>query len=130
MSTKASKTEVRTNNPNVGIVHQELHSDTFYLQPEQIERIHAVRPDLVDVIVNQTIDESKHRRNIVNKKSLFVFIDRLIGKLFAFILGLSGILGAIYAGVNGQIILGGAIATGSLTVLAVAFLAGKQITYI
>jgi ABC-type Mn2+/Zn2+ transport system permease subunit len=56
-----------------------------------------------------------------------VFAERLIGQIFALLIGLTGIIGGSYVAVNGQPWAGGTIASISITGLAAVFLTGRAV---
>lgn len=105
---------------------QQHESDSPVIPIAQIERLHQFRPDLVDWIFTQTQIEAEHRRIEVKRINNFVFIERIVGQVFALLIGLAGIVGGVYAAINGQAWAGGTIASLAITGLAVVFLTGKR----
>ncbi|MDD5036705.1 MAG: hypothetical protein PHE55_18360 [Methylococcaceae bacterium] len=105
---------------------QQHDTDSPLIPVAQIERLHQFRPDLVDWIVKQTQIEAEHRRSEDKRINTFVFVERLIGQIFALLIGLAGIVGGVYAAVNGQAWAGGTIASLAITGLAVVFLTGRR----
>jgi hypothetical protein len=97
-------------------------TDALILPIPQLEVLHKFRPDLVDVVVQETQAEAAHRRTQESRINTFIFIERLLGQVFAIVLAGLGIAGAIYAGLNGQPWLGGVIATVTVGTLAVTML--------
>lgn len=121
MGSKAVQAKA-TNRNGDQLMVQAHESDALLLPVEQLERLHHFRPDLVDLVIEQTTAEAKHRRRqdvVVNR---FIFVERVIGQLSAIIVASLGIAGGIYAGLNGQPWLGGTIATVTIGTLGVAFL--------
>lgn len=53
---------------------------------------------------------------------MYIFIERMFGQFAAVVVTALGLGGGIYAGLHGQPILGGTIATVTIGTLAVAFL--------
>ncbi|MDR1646594.1 MAG: hypothetical protein LBR88_00930 [Zoogloeaceae bacterium] len=92
----------------------------------QLEHLHSFRPDIVDWIVQQTQAEAENRRHSLNRINFFIFAQRVLGQILAFLLGLSGILGGGYITLQGQPWAGVAIATAVITGLAVTFLTGRE----
>jgi hypothetical protein len=97
-------------------------SDALVLPVAQLQALHQFRPDLVDFVVNETKLEASHRREQESRINLFIFIERLVGQVAALLIAGAGIGGGIYAGLNGQPWLGGAIVTATIGTLAVAFI--------
>ena len=56
----------------------------------------------------------------------FIFVERLVGQIFAFLIGMSGIGCGSYLALNGHDWAGGTIASLALTGLAVVFLTGRR----
>ena len=104
------------------MVVQDNHSDAPLLPIAGIERLHAIRPDRVDWIFEQTQIEAETRRTEQARINTFVFIERMAGILAAACIGICGMLGGIYAGLQGHDWLGGILATATIGTLAVAFL--------
>ncbi|MDD4914272.1 MAG: hypothetical protein PHW13_04440 [Methylococcales bacterium] len=105
---------------------QQQETDSPVLPVAQLEQLQAFKPDAVDWIINQTRIEAEHRRKMDNRINLFTFIEHMLGQLFAFLIGIAGVIGGVYASVNGQPTAGGAIAAAALTGLAVVFLTGRS----
>lgn len=100
-------------------------TDSPIIPVVQLERLHKFRPDAVDWVINQTQIEAEHRRKEQKRINLFVFIERIIGQVFAAIIGLSGIGSGAYIALQGQPVAGTTIASLSLSGLAVVFLTGR-----
>lgn len=105
---------------------QSTQSDAPLLPISSIERLHAIRPDRVDWVFDQTELESGNRRNEQRRVNTFEFIERVLGMFFALAIGLSGIVGGIYAAVQGFPSLGGVVATASIGTLAIGFLKNRK----
>lgn len=106
---------------------QSTQSDAPLLPISSIERLHALRPDRVDWVFEQTEAEAVNRRAEQRRVNRFEFIERLLGLIFAVIIGLSGIFGGIYAALQGHDWLGGIVATTAIGSLAIGFLKGRRI---
>jgi len=104
------------------MVVQDNHSDAPLLPIAGIERLHAVRPDRVDWVFEQTQIEAETRRKEQCRINTFVFVERMAGIIAAASIGVCGIVGGIYAGLQGHDWLGGILATATIGTLAVAFL--------
>jgi len=105
---------------------QQHETDSPVIPIAQIEQLHQFRPDLVDWIFTQTQIEAEHRRAEVKRVNKFVFIEHIIGQVFALLIGMAGIIGGVYAAINGQAWAGGTIASLAITGLAAVFLTGRR----
>jgi uncharacterized membrane protein len=105
---------------------QQHETDSPVIPIAQIEQLHQFRPDLVDWVFTQTQIEAEHRRSEVRRVNKFVFIERIIGQVFALLIGMAGVIGGVYAAINGQAWAGGTIASLAITGLAVVFLTGRR----
>lgn len=105
---------------------QQHETDSPIIPVAQIERLHHFRPDLVDWIFSQTQVEAEYRRSESKRVNTFVFIERVLGQIFALLIGLGGIIGGVYAATNGQPWAGGIIASLAITGLAAVFLTGRR----
>ncbi|MBB2486314.1 hypothetical protein H5407_13910 [Mitsuaria sp. WAJ17] len=113
----------RATDSNGGELTVDAHeTDALALPVPQLERLHTFRPDLVDFVVDETRKEAAHRRAQDNRINTYVFVERMFGQLAALLVAAGGIGGGVYAGLNGQAVLGGTIATITIGTLAVAFL--------
>jgi hypothetical protein len=101
-------------------------SDAPLLPVHDLEKLHQFRPDLVDFVVTQTALEAESRRVRAKKLNTFIFIERIFGSICALSIGIAGIGGGVYAGLNGQPWLGSVITTTTVGTLAVAFIYGKK----
>jgi len=104
------------------MVVQDNHSDAPLLPIAGIERLHAIRPDRVDWVFEQTQIEAETRRSEQARINTFIFVERIGGVLAALTIGVCGVGGGIYAALQGHDWLGGVVATTTIGTLAVAFL--------
>ena len=105
-------------------VHQH-ETDSPVIPVAQIEQLHQFRPDRVDWIFEQTQAEAEYRRTEAHRVNTFIFIERLVGQVFALLIGVTGIVGGVYTAVRGQPTAGGTIAGWAITGLAAVFLTGR-----
>lgn len=80
----------------------------------------------MDWVIQQTEIEAEHRRQETRRINTYVFAERLAGQIFAFLIGLAGVIGGAYVAVMGQPLAGGAIASAALGGLAIVFLTGRK----
>jgi hypothetical protein len=108
------------------MVVQDNHSDAPLLPIAGIERLHAIRPDRVDWVFEQTQIEAETRRKEQSRINTFLFVESMAGIVAAASIGVCGIVGGIYAGLQGHDWLGGILATATIGTLAVAFLKSQN----
>lgn len=121
---KTTTANVRNRHGDLTVQHHE--TDSPLLPVAQLEHLHQFKPDAVDFVISQTKIEADYRRSETRRLNTLVFVERVIGQLFALLIGLSGIFSGAYVAVNGQPTAGATIASLSLTGLAVVFLKGKM----
>jgi hypothetical protein len=119
--TKAVRAQATSKNGDQLTVHAH-ESDAFLLPVAQLEQLHEFRPDLVDMVIEETRLEASYRRAEARKVNWFIFLERVFGQIGALLVASLGIGGGIYLGLHGQPVLGGTIATVTIGTLAVAFL--------
>lgn len=105
---------------------QSTQSDAPIIPIGSIERLHSIRPDRVDWVFEQTQIEAETRRIEDHRVNTFVFIERMAAMVVSAAIGICGIVGGIYAGLNGQPWLGGIISTATIGTLAVSYLKRPQ----
>lgn len=121
MGNRALRAQATSKNGDQLTLHSQ-ETDSPILPVAQLEHLHQFRPDLVDFVIQQTEKEAAHRRIQDGRVNIFIFIERLLGQLFAIAVAALGVGGGIYAGLNGQPVLGGTISTVTIGTLAVAFI--------
>ena len=103
--------------------HLTVHSqdtDALILPVPQLEALHNFRPDLVDVVIQETRAEAAHRRRQESKVNTFIFIERMFGQIVALLLAGAGISGGIYAALHGLEWIGVSIVLATIGTLGVA----------
>jgi hypothetical protein len=93
-------------------------ADSPILPVEQLEGLHKIKPGAVDWVIEQTQIEAEHRRAETTRVNDLIFVEHLLGQIFALVIGLAGILGGSWVAVNGQPWFGFAIA--AVVVIALA----------
>lgn len=121
----AKSTTARATSGNNSLTVQQHETDSPILPAAQLERLHQFRPDIVDWVVTQTQIESEHRRDQDKTINKYIFIERVIGQIFALVIGLFGIGIGGYVASHGEATAGATIASISVTGLAVVFLTGR-----
>jgi len=119
-------TTAKVNRRNGDLTLQQHDSDSPILPIAQLEQLNSFKPEAVELVINQTQIEAEHRRKETLRLNTFVLIERIIGQVFALIIGVTGIISGSYVAISGQAWAGGTIATASLTGLAAIFLTGRS----
>lgn len=121
MANRASQAHA-TGKDGSQLVVQSQETDSPILPVAQLKMLHEFRPDLVDFVIEQTRLEATHRRDSSRRINYFVFTEHILGQVLALVVAALGVGGGIYAGLNGQPVLGGTIATVTIGSLAVSFI--------
>jgi hypothetical protein len=119
MANRSLKAEAKSKDGNHLTVHSQ-DTDALILPVPQLQELHQFRPDLVDVVIQETRSEAEHRRLQESRINMFIFIEHMFGQIVAVILALAGMAGGIYAALQGQPWIGGLIVTATIGTLAVA----------
>ena len=120
MANRSLKAEAKNKDGDQLTVHSQ-DTDALILPVPQLQALHNFRPDLVDLVVEETKNEAAHRRTQESRINLFIFIERIMGQFAAILLAVLGIAGGIYAGLKGEAWLGGVIVTVTIGTLAATF---------
>ncbi len=104
------------------VLVQDSHTDAPLLPIAGLERLHKIRPDRVDWVFVQTEIEASTRRAEQKRVNTLVFVERMAALVAAFLIGVTGLCGGIYAALQGHDWIGGIVATITIGTLAVAFL--------
>lgn len=104
---------------------QQQETDSPIIPVAQLERLHQFKPDAVDWVIKQTQIEAEYRRDEGKRVNTLIFTERLIGQIFALLIGLSGIGTGGYIALKGEAGAGATIASIAITGLAVVFLTGR-----
>lgn len=118
-----NRTTVEKRPDNSGaLTIQEQEIDTPILPVEQMERLHAFKPEAIDWLLEETSKEAEDRRKRQARIDWFVFWERFCGQFFGLLIGIAGVVGGVFAAIKGFPGAGGTIATVSIGTLAVAFI--------
>ncbi len=94
--------------------------------PEQLAQYNAIAPDAAERIIQMAVDQANHRRELEKVVIKAGARDSLLGLVFGFIIGLSGMAGSVYCIAKGYQLGGGAIGVGSLAGLVGVFVYGSR----
>lgn len=118
-------TTAKVNRQNGDLTVQQHETDSPILPVPQLEQLQRFKPDAVDWVLTQTQIEAETRRSETHRINTLVFVERLLGQIFAFLIGIAGVVGGSYVAIMGEPWAGATIAGAALTGLAVVFLRGK-----
>lgn len=123
-SRSAKVTQARNGDSDVTLSEHE--TDSPVLPIAHIERLHVIKPSAVDWVISQTQIEAEHRRIETSRINKYIFVEHLLGQVFALIIGLAGIIAGAWVAIKGEPWAGGTIATASISGLAIVFLTGRK----
>lgn len=123
MGHKSTHASVTNRHGNLTV--QQHETDSPILPVPQLEHLNSFKPEAVDWVIQQTQAEAEFRRGESTRINKYVFVERLIGQIFALIIGVTGIISGAIVALKGQAWAGATIASISITGLAVVFLTGK-----
>ncbi|MCX7096547.1 MAG: hypothetical protein NTV43_01435 [Methylococcales bacterium] len=126
MANKHTTAQVKNTKGDQQLSIQQHETDCPILPVVQLEQLQRFKPEAVDWIINQTQIEAEHRRAQIIIVNRYTFIERIAGQVFAFVIGLSGVLLGSYVALQNQPTAGAAIAGAALAGLAGVFLSGRR----
>ncbi|MFA7496950.1 MAG: hypothetical protein WCY67_11675 [Acidithiobacillus sp.] len=124
MSTKQTAAHLKHKDGELSVAQNV--TDTPLLPVDDFERLNTFKPAAIDWVLEETSSEADHRRRETHRVNTFVFIERIIGQIFAFLIGISGVVGGACVATRGQPWAGVSISTAALTGLAVVFIKGRS----
>ena len=119
-------TTAKVNRRDGGLTLSQHETDSPIIPVAQLERLQSFKPEAVDWVISQTQIEAEHRRTQDQRINTYIFIERTLGQVFAFLIGMSGVVGGAYVAIHEQPWAGATIASLALTGLAVVFLTGRR----
>jgi hypothetical protein len=125
MANRSVKAQAKSGSGDELVVHAH-DTDALILPVAQLEALHRFRPDLIDVVIDETRAEAQHRLAQEARINQFVFIERMLGQASAIVLAVVGVGGAVYAGLNGATAVGIAIVTTTIGTLAVTMVVRRH----
>lgn len=120
---KKSSAGVRLSPQQLELVAKE--EDAPLPSADELAKLHSFRPDLVDVAVKESRDEIAHRRKQEIKVSLYVFIERMLGLIFATLLTGASLWVSYLLAMSNHDVAAGVIFSGTLASIVVAILKRK-----
>jgi len=101
-------------------------ADSPILPVDQLDALRKIKPDAVEWVIQQTQIEAEHRRAETTRVNDLIFVEHLLAQISALIIGVAGIWGGSWVAVNGQPLIGFAIAAVVVTALAVVQLTARK----
>jgi len=92
----------------------------------ELEKYNQIVPGAAERIITMAEKQTAHRMDLEKHAVSEQLRQSARGQLFALIIGVSGIIGAVVVGLIGNAWVAGTIATASLGTLAVSFITGKR----
>ena len=120
---KKSSAGVRLSPQQLEVVAKE--EDAPLPSADELAKLHSFRPDLVDVAVKESRDEIAHRRKQEIKVSLYVFIERMLGLIFATLLTGASLWVSYLLAMSNHDVAAGVIFSGTLASIVAAILKRK-----
>lgn len=114
--------QIRAKSSGQDLTVHDHETDTPVLPVAQIQQLHEFRPDRVDWVFDQTEREAESRRKETRRINTLIFVERLAGIVFAFLLGCSGLIGSIWLAAQGKEIAASSIGGVTLVSLVSAFI--------
>ncbi len=94
--------------------------------PEILEAYNQVAPGAADRIIRMAEQQASHRRQIESSVVQAATREALLGQIFGFLIGVTGLLAAAYIAVHGQGAVAAIIATVDLVALVGVFVYGRE----
>ena len=126
MSSRQTNAHAKTRDGQVTV--SSVTTDSPILPIEQIAKLKEIVPDRVDWVFSQTEAESNFRRSENRRVNTMMFIERMAGLLFAFLIASFGLGVAVYLAIKGHEIVASIIGGTTLVGLVTAFVAGRTPT--
>ncbi|GMV28284.1 MAG: hypothetical protein AMXMBFR59_04090 [Rhodanobacteraceae bacterium] len=95
------QTNVNLKHQNSELTVSQTSTDAPILPIAQIERLKEIAPDRVDWLFDETSKEGNFRRGENRRINTLVYLERTLGQLFGFLIGMGGLAAATYMAVNG-----------------------------
>lgn len=102
MANKHTSAKVNSNKDGHQLSIQQQETDCPILPIPQLEQLQKFKPEAVDWVIQQTQIEAEHRRSETIKINKYTFIERILGQICAFLIGIVGVGGGSYVAVNGR----------------------------
>ena len=120
----AKQTHLATRGNQIALSH--TTTDAPLLPIDQLERLRAIAPERVDWVFEQTQLESEFRRTEARRINSFVFIERILGLIFALLIALLGLSIAAYLALQDKTVVASVIGGTTLVGLVATFIVGKS----
>lgn len=104
----------------------ETTTDSPLLPIEQLARLKEVAPDKVQWMFDKTDEEITFRHRETRRINTMTFVDRIAGLVFALLVAIAGIGGAIYLALQDKVVVASVIGGATLVALVTAFIAARR----
>jgi uncharacterized membrane protein len=118
-----SQTKIQARKGEVAV--SSTTTDSPILPIEHLERLAQIAPHRVDWVFDQTEAESEFRRGETKRVNTMVFMERMAGLVFALLLAIGGLGGAMYLAIEGKEATASIIGGATLVGLVTAFIVGR-----
>jgi uncharacterized membrane protein len=119
-------TTTRTTRRKDAETASEQEADSPIIPVEQLERLNLFKPSAVDWVIKQTQTEAEFRRRETSRVNKYIFVEHLVGQIFALIIGMVGVISGSIVAYNGQQVAGAVIASIAIGGLIIVFLTGRK----
>lgn len=119
-------TTTRTTRRKDAETASEQEADSPIIPVEQLERLNLFKPSAVDWVIKQTQTEAEFRRRETSRVNKYIFVEHLVGQIFALIIGMVGVISGSIVAYNGQQVAGAVIASIAIAGLIIVFLTGRK----
>ena len=82
----------------LGVEIHQHHQPALGIPVDQLEKLHAFKPDAVDWVIKQAEKEGDFRRSEIKRINTFTYKHKTIGQLFGLCIGLGAIVAGVYLG--------------------------------
>lgn len=122
----SNHTTAKVKNKDNELTVSQSTTDAPILPIAQIDRLHAILPERVNWVFDETQKEADYRRTETTRLNTLTFVERIVGQIFGLIIGVSGLAAAVYAATHGAQTAGGIIGGTTVVALVGAFVYGKS----
>ena len=125
-TTTSTTTKVAPSRRSASKTPPASNADSPILPVDQLDALRKIKPDAVEWVIQQTQIEAEHRRAETTRVNDLIFIEHLMAQISALLIGVAGISGGSWVAINGQPLIGFAIAAVVVIALAVVQLVSRK----
>lgn len=101
-------------------------TDAPILPMAQLEKLHAIAPDRVPWVFEETTKEGQFRRSETTRVNTFVFIERMVGVIAGLFMGCAALYASYSLGMAGHDVVAAVIGGTTVVGLVSAFVIGAK----